>query len=456
MENLIKPYKAGSNEIHDESLYTDYANSYSTPKNKQEVSEIIRECKKIGEKITVCGSLTGLNGAAVPSQGHSLSTKKLKNMIFNEDDNTIEIESGCTFEEIENFITLKSKGKREFPVSPTEKTASIGGAISLNSSGLRSYRLGKVCEYIEKIEICNQDGNFTTYYKKDDDFTNFIGSEGMLGIITSLKLKTIERQNAAWSIMFFFENDKESINFVDSIQDINSIEVIEYIDKKSFKLCEKYKSTMTSIESIPNIDNNYNCAIYVEIYEESDEKVEEIAEILMERAIENNSDPDVAWAMSQEEMIKLQTFRHAISECFNMEVAKYNNIDSRIKLLNIDIKWNSKSRIEILNYYNSIFQDSNLEYIIFGHIGEKSPYVNILTKTLEEYLLANKLVENCYKDAIIEENNIFSEFGIGKLKKDIFCNSQKIDILNGKMKAKQKYDPTYLFNPNNMFSNDTL
>jgi len=377
-------------------------------------------------------------------------------MIYNHNDNTVIVGSGTTFDEIEKFILAESKGKNEFPVSPTEKTATIGGAIALNSSGLRSYKLGNVVDYVEEITICNQYGDIIAIDKENPMFKDFIGSEGMLAIITSVKLRTIEKLNSAWGIMFFFEKDEESINFVEFAKEYEEIQTIEYIDKNSFKLCEKYKKVLSQLESIPSIEENIESAIYIEIYSSCEEKIEEIAEELMEKSIECNSDPDLAWAMSKEEMYKLQNFRHAITECYNMEVAKYNNNDSRIKLENIDIKWNSKSTIEIINYYKKLFLNTDIEYFIYGHIACNAPYVNILTKNIDEYQKAKKIVENCYKNAIINENIIFSEFGVGKLKSDIYCTIQKIEQINKVMKLKQKYDTNRLFNPNNMFLNSDV
>lgn len=456
MKNLIIPFEARLNEIHDESLYTDYANSHSAPTNDFEVSQIIKECKNIGEKITVCGSLTGLNGAAVPSKGHSLSTKNLKNIEYNEMDNTIRIGSGTTFEELEKIILIKSKGKREFPVSPTEKTATIGGAISFNSSGLRSYRLGNVIDYVEKIKVCDQNGNILIINKNDESFIDFVGSEGMLGIIVEVTLKTTIKKNNSWGIMFFFESNEDCTNLINYCESYDQIQAIEYMDKNCFRITEKYKNIMSNLEAIPSVDDKFACSLYLEIYGNNEDEIENIAEKLMEKSIECNSDPDIAWVVSQEEMNKLQSLRHAITECFNMEVAKYNNQDSRIKLVNIDIKWISKNKLEILNYYTDILKETNLEYIIYGHIGSNAPYVNILTKTIDEYLLANKIVEICYKDAIMEGNLILSEFGVGKLKNNIYCNTERIDVINKKMKAKQKYDYNNLFNPTNMFSKKEL
>ena len=451
MNKLIKNIEVGEYEIHDESLYANCVNSYSKPKDKFEVSKIIKLCKENNVKITVNGALTALSGAGVPFEGHSMSTKNLNKMLYNKNNDSIEVGSGCTFEDIETFITLNSKGKREFPVSPTEKTATIGGALSINSSGLRSFRLGRIVDYVEEIEICNQNGDFVRYSNNDKEFKDYIASEGMLGVITSIKLLTTNKYNSAWGILFFFESDIDSMNFVDSIETIKEIQTIEYIDKSCFILCEKYKPAMTIIESIPKIDDKFVCGIYVEIYGEQEDSVEEIAEILMEKSTKNNSNSDYSWAMSKEDMFKLQNYRHAISECFNIENAKYNSIDSRIKFLNIDIRWGSKSRIELINYYHSVFDNTNLDFYIFGHIGSKAPYVNILAKTNNEYLLAKNLIKKCYQNATNKENNIFNDFGIGKLKKEFFCNFERLEKKNLKLNNKLKYDSAYIFNPSNMF-----
>lgn len=451
MNKLIKSYRPGTNLILDESLFSDYATSYSNPKNEDEVCQIVKECILNEEKITVCGALTGLTGAGVPSSCHSMSTKNMKKILYDKMSHTLTVDSGVTFEEIEKTIMLKSNNKREFPISPTEKTATIGGAIAMNSKGLRSYKYGSIIKFIESITYCNAEGTLRTISKKDSNFKNFFGSEGMIGIITSAVIRTIEKKNTIWGIMFFFPTDKDATNFADFASTFEEIQVIEYLDYDSFKLCDKYKDSISSIKGIPSIPDGNTAAIYVEIYENEESRVETIAEELMENSILNNSDPDLAWAMSNDEVRKLQVFRHSVLECFNMEVKKYNADETRIKLVNIDIQWNNISRGKIIESYRSLLKDLNLEFIIFGHIGTFSPYVNILTKNINEYNLAKKVTMEIYENAIKGGHRILQEFGIGKLKRKLNSNIGSIDSLNNKIKIQQRYDPNKIFNPKNIF-----
>lgn len=451
MNNLIKPYSPGTNLISDESLFSDYATSYSNPINEAEVSQIIQECNTNNEKITVCGALTGLTGAGVPSNCHSMSTKNMKTIQYNDCDNTLLVGSGVTFAEIEKTVMLKSNNKREFPISPTEKNATIGGAIAINSKGLRSYKYGPISNFVESITYCNNEGKIITLSKNESTFKDFMGSEGMLGIFTSAVIRTTKKFSSVWGILFFFPTDKDATNFADIATTFNEIQVIEYLDDNSFKLCEKYKDTISSLKGLSTIPEGNTAAIYVEIYSNNESKIEEIAEILMEKSIENNSDPDFAWAMSNDEVKKIQNFRHAVSDCFNLEVKKYNSIETRIKLVNIDIEWNNIAREEILAKYRNQLKDFNLEFIIFGHIGTFSPYVNIITKNITEYNLANKISNKLYTTAINEGHTILQEFGIGKLKKELNTKIGSIDSLNNKIKAQQKYDTNRIFNPNNIF-----
>jgi D-lactate dehydrogenase (cytochrome) len=451
MKKLIKPYSPGTNLITDESLFSDYATSYSNPKDEEEVSQIVKECIANNEKITVCGALTGLTGAGVPSCCHSMSTKNIKNIQYNKDDGTLTVGSGVTFEEIEKTIMLKSNNKREFPISPTEKTATIGGAIAMNSKGLRSYKYGPISNFIESITYCNAEGNIETTTKGDSNFKDFIGSEGMIGIFTGAIIRTIEKFKSNWGIMFFFPTDRDAASFADFASTLKEIQVIEYLDRNSFKLCDKYKDSISSIKGIPTIPEGYSSAIYVEIYGNEESEVEEVAEFLMENSIKNRSNPDLAWAMSDNDVKKLQNFRHSVSECFNMEVKIYNSNETRIKLVNIDIQWNNMTREDIIENYKRTLKDLNLEFIIFGHIGTYAPYVDILTKNINEYNLAKKTTMEIYEKAIKGGHTILQEFGIGKLKRKLNTNIGSIDSLNNKIKIQQKYDPNNIFNPNNIF-----
>lgn len=451
MNNLIIPLGAKSTEFHDESLYTGYALSKSEPKTAQEVSEIVKQCIAGGEQITISGSLTGLNGAAVPSGCHSMSTRKLKEMVYNRGNDTVIVGSGVTFGEIEQFVLKQSHSTREFGVSPTEKTATIGGALSFGSTGLRSFKLGSIASFVESIEYCDAFGDLKTI--SSEALFHFVGSEGMLGVITQATLRTIQKKPVVWGLMFFFPQESLAVSFVDSITSCEGLETVEFIDKSCFDLCEHYKEDMSSLAAIPAMPEGQCCAVYLEIHAENESSAEESAQILMEKAELCQGNSDLAWAMVGDEVEKLRAFRHAIAECINIEIAKRHEKDARIKKMIIDISWKHTSRLAVLDFYRGVLEHAGLQALVYGHLGIFSLYVDIIPNSYDEYLKGMKLIDYCYKKAINSGNIAFSEFGIGKLNKQLFCKNAKVDELNQKLKIKRKYDPDGVFNPGNMIEN---
>lgn len=451
MNNLIIPLGARCTEVHDESLYTGYAASKSEPKTAQEVSEIVKQCRARGEQITVSGSLTGLNGAAAPTGCHSMSTKKLKDMVYNRDNHTVLVGSGTTCREIEQFVLQQSNKTREFGVAPTEKTATIGGALSFGSTGLRSFRHGPVSSFVEEIEYCDAYGELKIL--SSDSLFQFIGSEGMLGVITRVTLHTIHRKPVVWGLMFFFPQESIATTFIDKIADSANLETLEFIDRACFELCEQYKPEMSALARIPVMPEGQVCGVLLELHAETEEDAESAAQTLMEEAESFLSDPDLAWAMVGDEVETLRAFRHAIAECINVEIAKQHEKDARIKKMLIDISWKQTNRNTIVEFYRKVLQTSGLRAFLYGHLGTFSLYAEIIPNSYEEYLKGLDLMDFCYKKAINSGNIAFAEFGIGKLNKHLFCQNAKVDELNQKLRIKRKYDPEGVFNPGNMIEN---
>lgn len=451
-EPLIHPLGV-ANIIRDESQFFGYAFSASSPNNAAEVSEIVLQCKKTGETITPHGGLTGINGAGAASNNHTMSLQRLTHLEYRETDHTLWAEAGATFASIETAIRKESNMTREFPASPTEKSATIGGAISFGALGLRSYKYGNVSSFVTEIEYCDCHGNIQTCDTNSPEIHSLFATEGMCAIITGVRLKTTPIPDVLWGVMIFFPDSLKAAQFSDAICDQKSISVLELLDANSFSIIEEYRSTISAIGRIPNIPSMQQAAIYIELEGSSEEELTTVAEGLLELTEKYNGDSDNIWTVMGDEVESLRLLRHTISECINLKIAEYHRHDIRIKKLSCSCFFPQKTREEIIKYYQNDLADTNLSGIIFGHIGSKKPYVNILPTTNEEYYIAKSLIERWCKDAFSSGGSAFSECGVGKLYRNIFCNTAPIDLLSRRIKLKQKWDPTQLFNPGNMFVN---
>lgn len=440
-----------NHSVRDESLFTGYALSVSSPKTVDDVRSIVRHCADNGITITPRGGLTGINGAGTATHNHSMNLRHLAGVVYQADDHTFWAQAGTTFSEIETAVRRESNMTREFPASPTEKSATIGGAVSFHTSGLRSYKYGGVSDFVAEIEYCDCNGELHRRGIADYGFPDLFGSEGMLAVITGVRLRTVPIPNVLWGLMFFFPDDACAAGFSDAITETENISVFELLDSNCFELLHEFRSQISSISRIPELPASGQAAIYLELENEREETLEETAEYLLELAAEYQGDPDNIWNVVGDEVETFRLLRHAVSECINLKIAAFHAQDPQIKKLSCSCSFPGKTRLELMRYYQNSLTQNQLYGVIFGHIGSGSPYVNILSRSADEYYKARTLIEKWSKEAFETGGQAFSECGIGKLYRDIFYRTAPIEILDKRIQLKQKWDPDGLFNPQNMY-----
>lgn len=451
MKELLSIRSIGeNNSIRDESLFTGHAYSISSPRSVDEVCQIVKYCSDNQITITPHGGLTGINGAGAATNNHSMSLQNLSAVSYCDEDHTLWAQAGATFSDIETAVRKGSNMTYEFPASPTEKSATIGGAISFDAHGLRSYKYGSVSCFVTEIEYCDYNGNLHHCNNTDDTFHELLSSEGMFAIITGVRLRTVPISKYLWGLMFFFPDSICATGFADAISTVSNISVFEFCDSKSFELIHEFQSQISSISRIPELPSINQACIYLELESDSEEELEETAESLLSLTEDFHGDPDNIWTLEGDDVESLRLLRHAISECINLKIACFHAHDVQIKKLSCSCFFPDKNRTELIEYYQKSLEQHHLSGVIFGHIGSGKPYINFLPNSTDEYHKARKLIEIWSKDAFESGGYAFSECGVGKLYNDIFFNVAPIELLNKKIKLKQKWDPYSRFNPHNM------
>jgi len=163
---IIQPY------LSDESKVSGQAESISFPESEADIREVLQKVVQAGQALTVQGARTGITGGAVPTGGHILNLSKLnritglawdaQNQRF-----LINVQPGLQLSQLnkaiqeKDFDTLhwtaesKSAYKRFqqtgawfLPADITETSASLGGMVSTNASGAKSYRYGAIRRHV--------------------------------------------------------------------------------------------------------------------------------------------------------------------------------------------------------------------------------------------------------------------------------------------------------------------
>jgi D-lactate dehydrogenase (cytochrome) len=435
--------------LSDESKLEGDAISISFPKNSQEVLKIIEECNDSKISITIQGGRSSITGGAVPNNNHILNSLNLTN-IEQLNATTIMVESGVNLNSLSAYIERNCKDYF-FPVDPTEKTATIGGIIANNSKGPISFYYGNPEDYIEEITVVLSNLSTQTFDKKNSFFSKFFGSEGLYGFIQTAKIRLIKKPSVIWGLTFFFKELNEVCGFTEELKNntvLNTAKIVcgEFLDSNTIELIDSLKENMTKISSIPSIPEGSNHLVYLEIHSDNEEDLESLIENIMNCAIKNNSDVDVAWAVSElRDLENMRNYRHAAAECTNIILEKRKSEIPNLHKLGLDISIDE-------NIEKTINRDlkSNIQKVLFGHIFSSNLHLNFLPKSSEEFIEAKKVIKKISLEAKSNNAVICTEHGVGKIKKEVFkeCISQNVidEIIN----TKYLLDKNNLFDPNNI------
>ncbi len=199
--------------------------------NKVYLPQTIEEVKKIVKKeknLTLRGGGTGLVGGSVPQGDSILDLSKLNKILeLNKEKKTILVEVGVILDELQKYL---DKYSLEFPLNPSSHSiCTIGGMIATNAVGTRAIKYGKTGDWVRWIEVVNFKGELIRIPKTD--LKDYVGMEGITGVIVRACLQLIEGKKRYVEI-FYFDKYEDIIQKVKELKQRSNISAIEFFDKK--------------------------------------------------------------------------------------------------------------------------------------------------------------------------------------------------------------------------------
>jgi FAD/FMN-containing dehydrogenase len=178
------------------------------PANAQEISEVLKYANEHKVPVTTYGSGTSLIFGTKPKHhGITLSTERLNSLEINEDHQWFECGAG-----IKTGQVIKELGKLGYflPIQ-TQIGSSVGGAVSINTLGhLTDNIFGRPVNNVLALEVVLPTGEIIETGSKCirraagwDLARIFIGSEGILGIITKVRMILINMPETVDAVAFF-------------------------------------------------------------------------------------------------------------------------------------------------------------------------------------------------------------------------------------------------------------
>jgi len=275
----------------------------------------------------------------------------------------------------------------------------------------------------------------------------FIGSEGTLGVISSAELDVQSIPFSAFDGLIFFNSEDEAFSFVDTIKDnkqkgfISPVS-LEFLDTNSLKfLSSKYsfaQGTKALVYFQEEVQNEARLESSLDKYKELIEN----SGALIDKSILADTDS---------ERKKVFEFRHALPLAINEYLREHKQIK-----VSSDIAVPSQHLNQMYTYYKKIAQESEIDYVNFGHIGEGHLHFNFLPKTSKEYEKAKEYMHLFSQKAISLGGTVSAEHGIGKIKKPYLELMYSKEHLEEMAKLKKYFDPQTLLGLDNIFSKELL
>ena len=465
-QDSIKSYFEDSSNIKG-----GHADSVVFPENIEDLSEFVKRSNIDKIPITVSGGGTGTTGSRIPFGGVVISLEKF-NKIIDVSKNKMRAvaQSGVLVEDFKK--ACENKGLF-YACHPTEKLAFLGGTVSTNASGARSFKYGPTRNHVKRLKMVLATGqifeiergrkiltgkdpiipiptykmpqvkNSAGYFAGEgtDYIDLFIGQEGTLSIIVEAEFALPVMPYKIFSSFVFFKDEKDSWSFAGEARKSDALS-IEYFDPNALRLL-KNKSG--------NVPEDARAAIFFEqeLIEESEES---ILDGWMNTISKHNASPDNTWvAMTENEMEKFNQFRHSIPESVN-DIVRANGF----RKFSMDIAVPEREFSVMMNFYADTLKSVSVEHVIFGHIGECHLHVNLLPKSEKEFKISEDLCLAFVKKSVRLGGTVSAEHGIGKIRHKYLEEMYGRRGILEMARIKKAIDPNCILGLDNIFPKEVL
>ncbi|MBO0904170.1 FAD-linked oxidase C-terminal domain-containing protein [Jiella sonneratiae] len=186
------------------------------PETVEQVAEVLRYCHREEIPVVPRGSGTSLSGGALPLQDGVLLVLSKFNRVL-----SIDFDNRCAVVQpgVTNLGITRAVEHRGFYYAPdpsSQIACSIGGNVAENSGGVHCLKYGLTANNVLGVEFVTIEGEIVRLGGRHLDAEGYdllglmTGSEGLLGVVTEVTVRILQKPETARAVLIGFPTSEEA------------------------------------------------------------------------------------------------------------------------------------------------------------------------------------------------------------------------------------------------------
>ncbi len=408
------------------------------PRSVKSMSAVLRFANQHNIPVTARGAGHGYVGGCVPVYGGIVLSLERMNRIkeINAADFVAVVEPGVITQKLQEAV---EKRGLFYPPDPASRANNfIGGNIATNAGGPRCLKYGVTRDYVLGLEIALADGTIvrvggrTHKNKTGFDLTRlFVGSEGLLGIVTEATLKLIPLPPFRACLAVGFNTMKNAVRALQAVLSAGFLpSALELADE--FTLAAAYQRTKSN--------RLRGCRALLIIELDGQEKSVRYESKDLEQIVRRQKPLFLERGLGAAKCEEIWKIRREFS---------YALRDTGLTKLNEDIVV-PRSRLEDLFQFAAKLQKKHgLPVACFGHAGDGNIHTNVMVDFNQPGAdrRAEAALDELFAQVIAWGGAISGEHGIGLAKKRWWPRAVSTEVRALHRVVKRALDPKGILNP---------
>ena len=481
-----------------------HAAAVAVPRDTDEVAAIVRSAATI----LPVGAQSSLTGGATPMGETVLSTERLTGVV-DVGPSHITVESGVPVAVIQDTVAQHGAW---FPPVPTFTGAFAGGIVATNAAGAATFRHGSVRPWVLAIDVVLAGGETLTIHRGEtrardgrllvriagrtidvpiptytmprvdkvsagyyaapemDLIDLFIGSEGTLGVMTSITFRTLSPRPTTALALVPCASEAAALALVGRLRDEPAVAAIEHIDRRSMEILHEDGADARNDVAFPD-GTELALLVQIELAHDFTERdgfteiqaslgasapdtpLARVCRLLSAHGVFDAT--ELALPGQARRAGQLIAIREAVPAGVNARVGHaQREVDPRIEKTAADMIVPFDRFGEMMAIYRDGFRARGLDFAVWGHISDGNVHPNVLPRSYADVERGKEAILSFGKEVARLGGCPLAEHGVGR-------NPVKQALLRGlygdagieQMRAvKSALDPHWKFSPGVIFA----